>query len=608
MNMQLTSSGRAARAVTLVLLCLLAVVMLHGQAQQAPAQNTPGPFTQEIKIYSQEYIPQDANAIRVKSTMVPVPVVVRDSHGNVVKGLKREDFQVFDEGKQQNVTYFDVELAHPPAPAALVDGKLPEKPATPPALPKPRYIGMYFDDKNMTAGNLYYVRNAAMSFVRKNMAETDRAGVFTASATVTQQFTSNKEQLLNALKNVMSHIRKPAMGTCPNITPEQAYEISRFRFEHSDAFDLAVQQAIACGACGQTGASAANGPGSQDCTNLVTSRADFVLEIAEEFGEDSLSVLGDVIRYMGKMPGRRTLIMGSSGFFSETRPIQILQDRMIEAALRNGIVINTIDAKGLFADNDPEEVADADANGSNNFLPTPNVTAYAQDLALLEKEVSNDPLAALADGTGGKFFHNSNDIMGGLREIAELPEVSYVLGFSPDVVKENGSLHELKVKVPGQHDISISARKSYFAPTKKEGIPGAMFQKLNREVMLTDTRNEMVTHVTTETGTLATGESAVKITAHVDGHSLFFKKEDKTRNERVVFITALFDTQNHFLAGTEAIVDMQLRDATRQQIIHDGVNGKATLQAPPGNYMLREVMQEVVGGRISATSQAVHIP
>jgi VWFA-related protein len=587
----------------LVLLAAVAVPLLRGQGQQ-PQQ--PAPSTQEIKIYTQEYVPQDANAIRVKSTMVPVPVVVRDSHGNVVTGLKKEDFQVFDEGKQQNVTYFDVELAHPPAPPLIVDGKLPEKPAAPPPLPKPRYIGMYFDDKNMTAANLYYVRNAAASFVRKNMAETDRAGIFTASATVTQQFTSNKEQLLNALTNVTSHLRKPSIGTCPNITPEQAYEISRFRYEHSDAFDLAVQEAMACGACSSTGSNAVAGPGSQGCTILVTSRADFVLSIAEQFGEDSLSVLGDVIRYMGKMPGRRTLIMASSGFFSATRPIQILQDRMIDRALRNGIVINTIDTKGLFADHDPEEEVEALANGTNT-PPTANLIAYQQDLPLLEKEVANDPLAALADGTGGKFFHDSNDIMGGLREIAELPEVSYVLGFSPDVVKENGALHELKVKVPGQHDIAVTARKSYFAPTKKEGIPAATFQKLNREVMLADMRNEMSTHVSTETGTLATGESAVRITAHVDGHSLYFKKEEKTHNERVVFITALFDTQNHFLAGTEAIVDMQLRDATRQQIIGDGVNGKATLQAPPGTYVLREVMQEVVGGRISASSQTVEI-
>jgi hypothetical protein len=41
----------------------------------------------EIKIASQPYIPTDPNAIRVKSTMVPVTVVVRDANGQPIAGL-----------------------------------------------------------------------------------------------------------------------------------------------------------------------------------------------------------------------------------------------------------------------------------------------------------------------------------------------------------------------------------------------------------------------------------------------------------------------------------------------------------------------------------------
>jgi len=94
----------------------------------------------------------------------------------------------------------------------------------------------------------------------------------------------------------------------------------------------------------------------------------------------------------------------------------------------------------------------------------------------------------------------------------------------------------------------------------------------------------------------------------VDGHSLYFKKlGDKRHAERVIFVTALFDMQGHFLGGMEGVMDLTLKDATHTQIAHDGVSAKATLQAPPGTYRLREVMQEVVGGRISATSRAVEI-
>jgi len=587
----------------LALLSVVTVPLLRGQGQQpqqtipqnAGAQNTPAAFTQEIKIYSQEYIPQDAHAIRVKSTMVPVPVVVRDSHGNVVKGLKREDFQVFDEGKQQNITYFDMELSHPPAPTATAE--LPSRPSAPspaPAAP-PRYLGFYFDDNTLLVGDMAYARKAAEDFVTKNMEESDRVGVFTSSATVTQQFTSNRQQLLDALSQLQTHKREATIDKCPNITPYQAYTMSLFRYEPTDALNLAVAEAYACKKC--TGLSYAM------CVQFVQTLGDQVLSLSESFARDSLGVLGDVIHYMGKMPGRRTLIMASSGFFSDSENVQHDQDMMIDRALKNGVVVNTIDAKGLFAPYDPADLAN-----DVPIIPAGTLAMYQQDKPIQEKEVADDPLAALAQGTGGKFFHNSNDLDEGVRQLAELPEVSYVVGFNPDESRMNGAKRSIKVKVPGQNGLHIDARPSYFVPTKQEAAPGVKYERLNKEVMGSDTLNQMSARVMTETGTLATGESALRITAHVDGHSLSFKKENnKTRNERIIFITALFDTHGHFLAGNQAVMDMQLKDETRAQIQKDGVNAKATLQAPPGNYVLREVVQEVVGGRISATSQPVRI-
>jgi VWFA-related protein len=567
---------RVKKALTLALFCLVAAPLLEGQIAT----------DDEIKFASQPYIPQETNAIRLKSTMVPVGVVVRDSHGNVVSGLKKEDFEIYDEGKKQNISLFTVELAHPPAVQAP-DSSAGTTVTSAPAVP-PRYIGMYFDDENMPMPDMLYARKAAEAFVRNNLEETDQIGIFTSSTTVTQQFTSNKQELLDALGKLLSHKRSASVIHCPNITPYQAFQIDRFVHQHTDALDLAMAEARQCHVCGS------------DCENFVVTKAAMVLSLSEQFAQDSLGVLGDVIRYMGKMPGRRNLIMASSGFFSDSETVQFAQDKMIDSAIRAGIVINTLDAKGLV----PDDLNGAAADGVVLVGP---MEAYADMLSSQEREVADDVLAALADGTGGKFFHNSNDLISGLRQLAELPEVSYVLGFSPEESKNNGAKHSLKVKVPGQHNINITARPSYIVPTKEEAAPAAKFQKLNREVMASDTVAEMAAHVNTESGTLATGESALRVIAHVDGRSLSFKKENKRHNERVIFITSLFDLQGHFLAGTEAVMDMTLKDATHAQIARDGVNAKATLQAPPGTYRLREVMQEVVGGRIAASNHQIEI-
>jgi VWFA-related protein len=566
----------------LVCVCLAAVPVLLGQNQSAAPE-------EEFKVASQPYIPQDPHAIRVQATMVDVTVVVRDSHGKPISGLKKEDFEVYDQGKQQKISSFNAEVAHP---AAIAAPPITEAAVTPPPLPvpvPPRFLGMYFDDQNMTTGQLVYIRKAAEAFVNKNMEEKDRAAVFTSSETVTQQFTSNKQQILDALAKLLSHRHGETVAGCPIITPYQAYEIELFFNEHNDATDLAVSEALKCHACDD----------AQGCMRFVETRAATVLSLNENFAQDSLGVLGDIIRYMGKMPGKRTLIMASSGFFSLGTKVQHAQDKMIDAAIHNGIIINTLDAKGL--------TADYDYSQTEQIFDRSSGSAYASMLDTMENEVANDPMAAIAYGTGGKFFHDNNDMITGLRQAAEAPEGSYVLGFSPDEIKDNGVFHNLKVKVPGEHDVSITARPGYFALSKEQAAPGVKFQKLNKQVMGSDSLTEIAADVTTQSGTLATGEPALKVIVHVPGRSLYFKKENKRHNERLIFVTALFDMQDHYLGGKEVVMDMKLMDATQKQISRDGVDAKSTLQAPQGTYRLRQVVQEVVGGRMSAVSRTIEI-
>lgn len=590
--LQLGPSQKNAMRLKAILIVIMAFALAVPLLR---SQNTPEAVP-EIKIASQSYIPTDPNAIRVKSTMVDVTVVVRDAKGQPIAGLTQDDFQVLDQGKPQKIILFTPELAHPPAMKVAALSTIAEGPAIPPPPPAaPRYLGFYFDDENMNIAELLYARKAAEKFIKNNMEETDRAGVFTSSETVTQQFTSSKQQLLDTLSKLLSHQRSATFSGCPNIGPYQAFQIAAFFDSHNDALDTAVQEAgsPACRACS----------GAQDCTRFVETKAATVLSLSENFAQDSLGVLGDVIRYMGKMPGRRTLIMASSGFFSESKKIQVNVDKMIDGAIHAGITINSLDAKGLYATNgDPSQPPLAEM-----LSPMSPQWAYADELPMAEKDVTGDSMAALAHGTGGKFFHNNNDLDSGIRQMAELPAASYVIGFSPDVEKDNGAYHNLKVTVAGQHGITIDARPGYFAPSKEQAIPGVKFQKLNKEVMSADTLAEIQTEVITNSGTLATGESALKVTVHVPGKSLYFKKINKLHNERVIFITALFDMQNHYLAGTEAVMDMNLKDATFAKLSHDGVDAKSTLQAPSGAYRLREVVQEVVGGRISTSTHEVQI-
>jgi len=582
----------AKRFLSLSLICLLPVSLALAQAGASD----------DIHIASQEFTPEQAGTIHVESTMVPVNVVVRDSHGKPVSGLTKEDFQLFDQGKPQTISQFSVETAASPLPTIAPAVITSPSPPVPPSPPLPRYVGMYFDDNNMKPEDVTFVRRAAEGFVKKNLQPYDRVAIFTSSTTDTLNFTQDQNAIIAGLEKLVSHYRSVETGAmpCPKMDAFQAMQIAQFEDTHNDATDMAVAQTMQC----------RPDLSLQDAMRLVQTQAATTLSLANQYARMSLGVLGDAIRYMARMPGKKMIVMCSSGFFARSEAVQKDQDKMIDAALHAGIVINTLDAKSLAADwlgGDPADgppiivsTASAGVNGA--------VFALADEFATQERDVRNDPLSMLAEATGGTFIHNSNDLDGGLVVIAAAPDVSYILGFSPDVTKDDGSYHALKVRLANNKSgYTLSARPGYFVPTKLHAMQVERFETLNKEVLSHEVLTGVPASVNAQVALAANGMPTLKVAVHVDVRGFPFKKEDKLRVDRLIYITALFDTQGNYLAGVETVMDMRMHDATFAELVKSGATAQLSLQAPPGNYKLREVVQEVVGGRFSTINQDVVI-
>lgn len=124
---------------------------------------------------AQEVDPDDV--IRVKTTLVNSPVLVIGRDGKYVPNLKREDFEVFENGVKQEIAYF--------APV--------EKPFT---------VAMLIDTSRSALFDLQDIQEAAIAFVEK-LRPNDRALVVTFSneATVLAEPTSDREALRNAIRS-----------------------------------------------------------------------------------------------------------------------------------------------------------------------------------------------------------------------------------------------------------------------------------------------------------------------------------------------------------------------------------------------------------------------
>ena len=96
-------------------------------------------------------------------------------------------------------------------------------------------------------------------------------------------------------------------------------------------------------------------------------------------------------------------------------------------------------------------------------------------------------LAELAYGTGGTFFQNNNDLARRLPQgRGRRRNIMYLLAFSPQNLKLDGSFHSLKVDVENAGGTDAPARaRGYYAPrhlsdpaeTAKEEIREAIFSR-----------------------------------------------------------------------------------------------------------------------------------
>jgi VWFA-related protein len=117
-----------------------------------------------------------------------------------------------------------------------------------------------------------------------------------------------------------------------------------------------------------------------------------------------------------------------------------------------------MDARGLYT----TEIDASERGGSSaQDLATGQHAQYRADSMNFDEDVMSE----LADGTGGTYFHNSNDLEGGLRSLAAAPEYVYLLELSLEKVKQDGSYHRLKIKVD-RDGVRLQARRGYFAPKK----------------------------------------------------------------------------------------------------------------------------------------------
>jgi VWFA-related protein len=441
------------------------------------------------------------------------------------------------------------------------------------------------------------VRQAAEKHIA-GLQPTDRVAIFTTSGRNMLDFTADRQKLKDALMRLaVNPISGDTSRQCPYVT----YYMADMIVNKNDpvALQAAIATSLACVSLPDDPSAA------QEAQAFAKSAAQRELELGDQETRVTLMTMEDVVRRIGRMPGPRSIVLVSPGFYNPDDLQR--QTELSDKALRSNVVINTLDARGLYTSPSKlfsdETTVDMSSNTPADTQALIQKTQITDQNALVDGMV----LGELADATGGTWFHNNNDFDEGLRLLSSPPSYSYLLGFSPQQLKPDGKFHTLKVTVKNPEKLAIQARKGYFAPNHQPDAADQAKQDIEDAVFSQEELHGLPVELHTQFFKQSDTAAQIAVLAHVKLRGIHFTKVAGRNRSDLTIVSALFDTNGNYVKGSEKVLEMRLRDQTLERRLDSGVTLKSNFDVKPGSYLVRLVVRDAEG-QIAAENGAVEIP
>ncbi len=526
--------------------------------------------------------PQPPPTFRTSAIYVEVDAFVTDKDGHFVRGLTRDDFEVLEDKKPQEIATFSlVDLPTPIRQPAVSAARSPSQTdVATNAIEGRVYLlvadllnldpdGMLSDGAAVTNRSAFVrTRRALNQFAQENVAPGDLVGLVALGYPRHGfEFTANKARLLANIDSLIGSPSGAAVGDADVAGSGKG-----------DAADVSVNELL---------------------SRLSDTEVDkYVTDLSQAY-----QALGEAAQYLIGVHGRRKIVVMFSGGTAVDfmdRRISPIVDGVIRAAMRANISIYTVDARGLSA---MRTVSLTKAVVSRGNSPASGAS------------IGWDALRVLSDQTGGRALLGYNDFAEPFRQIVEDSSAYYVFGYYGPPVKQDGAFHNITVRVkrPG---LEVRARKGYYASSSKDSkvvktIDDAWAKTdipslLSRSVPTGDLG--LVLRATAAPITVSGKNVTVAVSIEVGAGSLTFENQSGVFSTDVEVAHMAVDATGVTRAKGTEVANLRLRPLTHDATMVHGWRFQTQVDLVPGRYQLRLAVKQQPNGHAGAVFLDLDVP
>ncbi|MHB1022322.1 MAG: VWA domain-containing protein [Acidobacteriaceae bacterium] len=513
--------------------------------------------------------------LKVNSDLVLTNVVVRNKKtGEVVKGLKPEDFTILENGKPQHIASFDFESVDQAVALneATVSGKAPattgttgffDNQAVPDAaaLRDHRLIVMFFDLTSMQVEDVDRSVEAARDYVNKQMQPADLVALVSlgTSLSLDQDFTADKKLLLA--------------------------EIGRYNGSEGQGF--------AEGGDGTTNGTADNAssytPDDTEYNDINTDR--------------ELYAIRSIAQSLERVNQRKSLLYFSGGLTRNGIENEASLRAATNAAVRANLAIYSVDSRGLQALSPVGDATTGSLRGNAAYSGTSMQNQLDSNFS------SQETLATLSNDTGGKAFFDSNDFAPAFQKIQEDTAAYYVIGFRSSNPARDGRYRKLTIRLNRQDlkDVKLEYRPGYYAPADFKHSNGEdrerqLEEELKSELPATD----VAVYLQALYFRMSEDRYFVPVSLIVPGSQIPFVRGGDRDKATLDVIGEVMNAEKMQVGYVRDTVKLALDQS--QQVQHRNIQYSTGFTLAPGRYRLKFVVRENQTGRMGSFEADIRVP